>query len=71
MAVLNILCSSSIFLENRQLEVFVAVAVGGVLTILTLSLIIIYVLISRDSFCLSLKHHSQRSDQSEMGRYRD
>ena len=68
---LSILCSSSIILENHQLEVFVAVAVGGVLTILTLSLIIIYVLISRDSCCESLKDHSQRSDQSEMGRYRD
>lgn len=53
--------------ENRQLEVFIAVAVGGVLTILTLSLIIIYVVVSRDSCCASLKHQSQRSDLSEMG----
>merc|ERR1711892_390860 len=53
--------------ENLQLEVFVAVAVGGVLTILILSLIFIYVLVSRDRCCALLKHQSQRSDQSEMG----
>ena len=33
--------------EGRQMEVFIAVSVGGVLTILTLSLIIVYVLVTR------------------------
>jgi len=53
--------------ENRQLEVLIAVAVGGVLTILTILLIIIYMLVSRDTCCSAIKHPSQRSDLSEMG----
>ena len=35
------------------MEVFIAVSVGGVLTILTLSLIIVYVLVTRCSTPLS------------------
>ena len=60
--------------ENSQVEVLVAIAVGGVLTILTICLIIIYILVSRDhwSSCLRSKHHqtaaSGGSDISELGR---
>ena len=52
------------------MEVLIAVAVGGVLTILTICLIIIYVLVSRDSWCSCLRHHQHRqgSDISELGR---
>ena len=57
--------------ENSQLEVLIAIAVGGVLTILTICLIIIYVLVSRDSWAWCAKfrqNHRQRSDISELGR---
>ena len=63
------------FSESSQIEVLIAIAVGGVLTILTICLIIIYVLVSRDSWsgwcwCLRVKspQHRQGSDISELGR---
>ena len=62
--------------ESSQVEVVVAVAVGGVLTILTIALIIIYILVTRDSAlawpwcCSSHSQHrqAQGSDISELGR---
>ena len=58
--------------ENSQLEVLIAIAVGGVLTILTICLIIIYVLVSRDSswsWCERFRQNQrQGSDISELGR---
>ena len=64
------------FSESSQIEVLIAIAVGGVLTILTICLIIIYVLVSRDSWtgwcwCLrgkSPQHRQGGSDISELGR---
>jgi len=56
--------------EGRQMEVFIAVSVGGVLTILTLSLIIVYVLVTRDRCCQNFLHcgdREQKADQSELG----
>ena len=72
-ALLSIPCVA----ESSQVEVVVAVAVGGVLTILTIALIIIYILVTRDSAlawpwcCSSRSQHSrqaQGSDISELGR---
>ena len=62
--------------ESSQVEVVVAVAVGGVLTILTIALIIIYILVTRDSalawpWCCSTRpqhRQPQGSDISELGR---
>ena len=59
--------------ESSQVEVLVAIAVGGVLTILTICLIIIYILVSRDHWttCFRFKQHPPRghgSDISELGR---
>ena len=62
--------------ESSQVEVVVAVAVGGVLTILTIALIIIYILVTRDSAlawpwcCATRPQHRQPqgSDISELGR---
>ena len=64
-------CKISSFLlsETSQLEVLVAIAVGGVLTILTICLIIIYVLVSKDSWTwCSRFRRTQGSDVSELGR---
>ena len=62
--------------ESSQVEVVVAVAVGGVLTILTIALIIIYILVTRDSalawpWCCNTRpqrRQPQGSDISELGR---
>jgi len=56
--------------EGRQMEVFIAVSVGGVLTILTLSLIIVYILVTRDRCCprvILCGEQEHKSDQSELG----
>ena len=71
---LAVLCCS--VAESSQVEVVVAVAVGGVLTILTIALIIIYILVTRDSalawpWCCSTRpqhRQPQGSDISELGR---
>jgi len=57
--------------ETSQIEVLIAIAVGGVLTILTICLIIIYVLVSRDSWswcwCLRLKHSQSHAHNIRQG----
>lgn len=54
--------------ESGQLEVFIAVSVGGVLTILTLTLIIGYVLVTRGGCCpVASWEGEHKSDQSELG----
>ena len=64
-------CTLQCCAERQQVEVWVGVAVGGVLVLLTAGLLlyfIIYFLVRRDSCCLRPALRPRNCDGSEMGR---